>query len=191
MESTRAPADVGYTRVAIALHWLAVLLIFGGFSLGLWMVEQPIAPSTLRMYGYHKWIGITVFLLALVRLAWRWTHPAPPSVAMPEWQRRAATITHFALYVLMLAIPLSGWVYSSATGVQVVYLGLVPLPDLVEKNKALAAVLKALHMTLNFTLLALVVVHAGAALKHHVVDRDGVLVRMLPFLARRSTGARS
>ena len=178
MDSTRASADVGYTRVAIAFHWLAVLLIVGGFSLGLWMVEQPLAPSTLRMYGYHKWIGITVFLLALVRLGWRWTRPAPPPVAMPEWQRRAATITHWALYVLMLAIPLSGWVYSSATGVQVVYLGLVPLPNLVEKNKALAAVLKALHFTLNFTLLVLVVMHVGAALKHHIVDRDGVLVRI-------------
>jgi len=181
----RAPIHVGYTRTAIALHWLGGLLILCGFSLGLWMVEQPIAPSTLRVYGYHKWIGITVFLLVLVRLAWRWTHPGPPPVAMPEWQRRAATVTHVCLYVLMLGIPLSGWIYSSATGIQVVYLGLFPLPDLVAKDKSLAAVLKAAHITLNFTLLALVIIHAGAALKHHFVDRDAVLVRMLPFLARR------
>lgn len=181
----RAPVEVAYTRTAIALHWLAVLLILAGFSLGKWMVEQPIAPSTLRAYGYHKWIGITVLLLALVRLAWRRAHPVPMPMAMPEWQRRAAMLTHVCLYALMLAIPLSGWVYSSATGVEVVYLGLVPLPDLVAKDKALAAVLKAVHITLNFALLALVVVHSGAALKHHFVDRDGVLARMLPFLARR------
>ena len=84
---------------------------------------------------------------------------------MPAWQRRAAAATHALLYALMIAIPLSGWVYSSATGVQVVYLGLFPLPDLVPKDKALAAVLKTLHITLNFTLLALVLLHAGAALE--------------------------
>jgi cytochrome b561 len=148
------------------------------------MVEQPIAPATLRAYGYHKWIGITVFLLALVRLAWRRSHPVAMAVAMPEWQQRAAMATHVGMYALMLAIPLSGWVYSSATGVQVVYLGLVPLPDLVAKDKALAAILKAVHITLNFTLLSLVIVHTGAALWHHFVDRDGVLARMLPFLSR-------
>lgn len=181
----RAPVDMAYTRTAIVLHWLAGALILGGFALGKWMVEQPIAPATLRAYGYHKWIGITVFLLALVRLAWRRAHPVPASIAMPEWQQRAARFTHVSLYALMLAIPLSGWVYSSASGVQVVYLGLVPLPDLVPKDKALAAVLKVVHVTLNFTLLALVVVHVGAALKHQFVDRDGVLARMLPFLSRR------
>lgn len=186
-----AAANVGYTRVAIALHWLAGVLILCGFALGLWMVEQPIAPSTLRMYGYHKWIGVTVFLLTLVRLAWRWTHRVPPPVAMPQWQERAARLTHNALYVLMLAIPLSGWIHSSATGIQVVYLGIVPLPDLVGKDKALATALKFVHATLNFTLLALVTIHMGAALKHHVVDRDGTLVRMLPFLSRGARDADS
>jgi cytochrome b561 len=179
------PADVAYTRTAIALHWLALLLIVGGFSLGVWMVDLPIAPRTLRVYAYHKWIGVTVFLLAIVRLAWRIGHPAPPSVAMPAWQRRAAAASHVLLYALMLAIPLSGWLYSSATGVQVVYLGLVALPDLVPKDKALAGALKTAHVTLNFTLLALVLVHAGAALKHHFVDRDRVLSRMLPAGLRR------
>jgi cytochrome b561 len=180
------PAAPGYTRTAIALHWLAAALIVGGLALGVWMVDLPLAPRTLRVYAYHKWIGITVFLLAVARLGWRRAHPLPPPVAMPEWQRRAAAATHAALYALMLAIPLSGWLYSSATGVEVVYLGLVPLPDLVAKDKALAGVLKAVHMTLNFTLVALVTVHAGAALRHHFVDRDGVLLRMLPFLPPRA-----
>jgi cytochrome b561 len=181
-----ATPNRAYSPVAIALHWLAGVLILCGFALGLWMVQQPIAPATLRAYGYHKWIGITVFLLALLRLAWRRGHPAPPPEAMPEWQRRAAAITHVLLYALMLVIPVSGWIYSSATGVQVVYLGAVPLPDLVARDKALAVVLKAVHGTLNFTLLALVIVHAGAALWHHFADRDAVLLRMLPFLPRRS-----
>ena len=180
-----APTSTAYTRTAIALHWLAGALILCGFALGLWLKDLPISPPTLRLYAYHKWIGITVFLLAVVRLAWRRAHPAPAPVAMPEWQRRAAAATHALLYGLMLLIPLSGWVYSSASGVQVVYLGLVPLPDLVSKDKALASVLKAVHITLNYTLLALVIVHAGAALKHRWVDRDDVLRRMLPFLSRR------
>ena len=160
-------------------------VILCGFALGLLLKDLPLSPQTLRLYAFHKWIGITVLLLTVVRLGWRWAHPAPPPVAMPEWQRRAAAASHALLYVLMLVIPLSGWVYSSASGVQVVYLGLVPLPDLVAKDKALAAVLKAVHVTLNYGLLALVMVHAGAAIKHHVVDRDDVLRRMLPFRPRR------
>ena len=176
---------VGYTRTAIALHWLAGLLIVCGFTLGLWMKDLPISPQMLRVYGYHKWIGITVFLLTVARLLWRWAYPAPPPVAMPAWQRRAAAATHVLLYVLMLAIPLSGWTYSSATGVQVVYLGLLPLPDLVPKDKLLATVLKAVHTTLNFSLLALVIIHSGAAFKHHFLNRDDVLQRMLPFVPRR------
>jgi cytochrome b561 len=174
----------GYTHTAIALHWLAGILILCGFTLGVSLKDLPISPQTLRLYGYHKWIGISVFLLAVARLAWRWAYPAPHPVPMPEWQRRAAAATHALLYAFMLVIPLSGWIYSSATGVEVVYLGLVPLPDLVPKDKALASVLKAVHVTLNYALLALVTVHAGAALKHHWIDRDDVLRRMLPFLRR-------
>lgn len=179
-----ARIDTSYTRTAITLHWLAGVLILCGFALGLWLKDLPISPQTLRLYGYHKWIGITVFLLAVTRLAWRWAHRAPAPVPMAQWQRRAALVTHGMLYALMLVIPLSGWLYSSAAGVQVVFLGLLPLPDVVAKDKALADVLKAVHITLNYTLLALVIVHAGAALKHHLIDRDDVLRRMLPFLAR-------
>jgi cytochrome b561 len=174
----------GYTRTAAVLHWLAACLIVGGFAVGLWMTGLALGPLKIRVYAYHKWIGVTVFLLAALRIAWRWRHPPPPPVPMPEWQRRAAGVTHLLLYVLMFAIPLSGWAHSSATGVSVAYLDLVTLPDLVAKDRSLAAVLKAVHVALNYTLLALVFVHAGAALKHHVVDRDGLLARMSPFSPR-------
>jgi cytochrome b561 len=173
-----------YTGTAIALHWLAACLIVCGFAIGLWMTGLAFGPLKLKWYAYHKWIGISVFLLAALRLAWRWRHPAPPEVPMPQWQRRAAAATHILLYALMFLIPLSGWTYSSATGVSVVYLDLFALPDLVARDKGLAAVLKAVHGTLNSTLLALVCVHAGAALKHHLVDGDGVLARMLPSWPR-------
>jgi cytochrome b561 len=172
----------GYTRTAIALHWTAAVLILGGFVLGLWMTGLEISPRKFRAYAWHKWIGITVFLIALARLAWRAGHPAPAPVAMAEWQRRAASATHAMLYALMLAAPITGYLYSSASGVQVVYLGLLPLPDLVAKDKELASMLKVTHLSLVFTLAALVVVHAAAAIKHHVVDRDGVLARMLPLV---------
>ena len=103
-------------------------------------------------------------------------------VPMPEWQRRAAAISHGSLYILLLVIPISGWLYSSATGVQVVYLGILPLPDLVSKDRALADALKTVHVTLNLVLFSLVCVHVAAALKHHFVDRDTVLSRILPIL---------
>ena len=169
-----------YGGAAIALHWLTAVLIVANVTLGLSMVPLPIMPRKLQWYAWHKWIGITVFLLTCARLGWRWFRPAPPPVAMPEWQRRAAEVTHALLYALLLMIPLSGWLYSSATGVQVVYLGLIPLPDLVPKDKALADVLKGAHAALNFTLFALVFIHTAAAFKHHFVDRDPALTRMLP-----------
>jgi cytochrome b561 len=150
------------------LHWLIAALIVAGFTLGLSMVGLPLSRQKLQWYAWHKWIGITVFLLSCVRLAWRWWHPAPPApTAMPLWQARAARAV-------------TGWLFSSASGVQVVYLGLFPLPDLLPKDKALATIFRACHVSLNFTLLALVCMHAAAAVKHHFVDGDAVLTRMLP-----------
>ncbi|HTS22306.1 MAG TPA: cytochrome b [Casimicrobiaceae bacterium] len=188
MTASDAPAK--YTTTAVVLHWLAAALIVCGFTLGLSMVGLPLSRRKLELYFWHKSVGITVWLVTCLRLAWRAGHRPPPPAAMPQWQRRAATVSHAALYALLLLIPVSGWLYSSATGVQVVYLGLVPLPDLVPKDKALAAVLRGCHATLNFTLLALVCVHAAAALRHHFVARDTVLWRMLPLagLRRRSRG---
>ena len=169
-----------YNGAAIVLHWLTAVLIVANIGLGLSMVPLPISPRKLQWYIWHKWIGITVFLLTCARLGWRRVRAPPAPVAMPEWQRHAATVTHLLLYALLLLVPISGWLYSSATGVQVVYLGLIPLPDLVPNDKTWAAVLRATHLTLNFTLFALVCVHAAAAFKHHFVDRDPVLIRMLP-----------
>ena len=137
------------------------------------------------IYKWHKWIGVTVFVLAVFRIGWRLSHRPPPlPVAVPSWQQRAAHVSHLALYLLLFAIPVSGWLYSSATGVPTVYLGWVQLPDLVGRDKALAEFLKQAHIVLNTTLLAVVVIHVAAALKHHFVDHDEVLVRMLPFLGR-------
>ncbi|MCB1938352.1 MAG: cytochrome b [Rhodocyclaceae bacterium] len=174
-----------YTPTAIALHWLIALGIAGSFALGLYMHELPLSPTKLKLYSWHKWAGVTLFVLALLRLGWRITHPAPPLPAhMPAALRKASHVTHWLLYALMFAIPLSGWLMSSALGFQTVWFGVLPLPDLVPKDKALGDALRAVHEVLNFTLLALVGVHTAAALKHHFIDRDTVLTRMLPRGAR-------
>jgi cytochrome b561 len=179
------PDNAQYTRTAIVLHWVIALLIVANFVLGLTMVDLPLSPQKLKYFSYHKWTGITIWLIVMLRILWRLGHRPPPlPAAMPGWQRAAAHVSHFALYLLMFAIPISGWLYSSAAGKPVVYLGLVPLPDLVAPDKQLAERLELLHITLNFTLLGLVVLHLLAGLKHHFIDRDSVLARMLPIVKR-------
>ncbi|MGE0357863.1 MAG: cytochrome b [Burkholderiales bacterium] len=182
-DPTIPAAPATYTAAAIGLHWIAGTLIIANLALGLYMVDLQISPAKLRYYSWHKWTGVTIFLLSAARLLWRLGHPAPglpPS--MPDWQRRAAKASHLALYVLFFAAPLSGWLFSSASGFQTVYFGVLPLPDLLGKDKALADLLQLVHRAANYSLATLVVLHAAAALKHHLVDRDEVLSRMLPFL---------
>lgn len=170
-----------YGATAIGLHWLVALMLLCGATLGLYMVDLELSPAKLKLYSWHKWIGVSIFLVAVARLIWRLTHPAPPLPgAVPAWQQRAASLTHALLYLLLFVIPLSGWLMSSALGVQVVYFGVLPLPDLVQKDKALGEQLKLLHLSLNLTLLVAVLLHVAAAVKHHFVDRDDVLRRMLP-----------
>ena len=173
--------SIAYTRTAVALHWIMALLILATLPLGLIMTEMPLSPQKLQYYSWHKWLGVTVFGLAVLRLTWRATHPPPPLPAsVPAWQRQAAHTLHWALYALMLAIPLVGWLMSSAKGIQTVYLGVLPIPDLLSKDEALGEALAAVHAWLAYVLIALLVVHVAAALKHHLIDRDDVLSRMLP-----------
>jgi len=172
-----------YTITAVALHWVIALLIVCAATLGLYMVGLELSPSKLRLYSWHKWLGVSIFLLAAVRLVWRLTHAPPPlPESTPRWQRRAAAVNHAAFYVLLIVIPLSGWLMSSALGVKTVYFGVLPLPDLLAKDKELGEQLRAVHVALNCTLGILVAVHVAAALKHHFLDRDDVLLRMLPFV---------
>ena len=177
----------GYTVTAIVLHWTTAALIVSAAVLGIYMHELAFSPLKLRLYSYHKWIGVTVFLLALCRFAWRSSHPAPSlSANMPSWESKAAKAAHFSLYVLMIAVPAAGWLMSSAHGFQTVYLGVLPIPDLLGKDKETAEVLAKAHALLNLTLISLVFAHAAAAFKHHFINRDDVLNRMTGF--RRSRG---
>lgn len=170
-----------YTRTAIVLHWLMAVMILVTLPMGMFMHELDLSPFKLRLYAWHKWIGVTVFGLALLRLLWRATHAVPPSPAgMPAWQRRIAQGLHGLLYLLLILIPLSGWLMSSAKGFQTVYLGVWPIPDLLGKSEGLGEVLVEVHEALNNSLLFLLLIHVAAALKHHYLDRDDVLRRMLP-----------
>jgi cytochrome b561 len=172
-------AALRYPIPAVVLHWLVALLIFAAFPLGVYMHDLPLSPDKLKLYSYHKWIGVTVFALVAVRLSWRLTHTPPPlPEGMAAWQRRASAIVHGLLYVLMIVIPLSGWLMSSAKGFQTVWFGVLPLPDLIGKDKALGELLAEVHKLLNFTLLGLVVLHVAAALKHHFIERQPFLQRM-------------
>ena len=170
-----------YTRTAMSLHWLIALMLFGMFGFGLYMVELPLSPQKLKFYSYHKWAGVTVFLLVLARIAWRVTHRPPALPAgMPAWQVTAAKAGHHLLYLLMVIVPLSGWLMSSAKGFQTVWFGVLPLPDLLAKDEALGEALLLTHRLLNWFFMLVVAGHVVAALKHHFIDRDGLLSRMLP-----------
>ncbi len=176
-----------YTGTAITLHWLLALLLPIVFGVGVYMHDLPLSPWKLQVYSWHKWAGVTVFFLVLARLAWRLGHrpPALPATMSPT-VRVAAHAGHGLLYALMLAIPLTGWLMSSAKGFQTVYFGVLPIPDLLGKDKELGDRLRDVHVVLNFLLAAVVFGHVAAALKHHLIDRDDVLRRILPRSRRPS-----
>ena len=172
-----------YSAFAVCLHWLVFALIVANWSLGLYMVDLALSPHKLKAFSWHKWVGVTIFLVTLLRLGWRWANPAPPLPAsMPGWQRVGARLSHAGLYSLLLIMPISGWLMSSALGIPTVYLGLVPLPDLVSPDRALGEALIQLHHLLGLTLAILIGVHAGAAVYHHFILKDDIARRMLPFM---------
>lgn len=173
-----------YTRTAKSLHWLMALMIFGLLALGFYMRDLPLSPEKLQYYSWHKWAGVSVFVLVWLRLAWRIAQrpPALPD-SMPAAVQWAAHAGHFLLYALMFAIPLSGWLMSSAKGVQTVWFGVLPIPDLLGKDKELGKSLALLHQSLNIGLLVLIAGHAGAAFFHHFFQQDDTLRRMLPARA--------
>jgi cytochrome b561 len=181
MPSTTTAAR--YSTPAIALHWLLALLIAGTFALGVYMHELPFSPTRLKLYNWHKWAGVTILGLSALRLLWRLTHRPPADAPMPAWQRVSAHAAHWALYALFFAVPLMGWAYSSSAGFPIVVFGVLPLPDFVAPDRAVAEVLKERHGQLAWALALVVALHVAAALKHHFMDRDGLLLRMMP--ARR------
>jgi cytochrome b561 len=174
-----------YTGVAMLLHWLLALGILGAFGMGLYLDDLPLSPSKIQLINWHKWAGVCILFLSALRLLWRFTH-RPPALpdrierAMPGWQKVAHHGTHHLMYLLFFVVPLAGWAYSSARGYPIVLFGVLPLPDLVGKDEALAHTLKEVHELAAFALVGLAGLHIVAALKHQLIDRDGLINRMRP-----------
>lgn len=176
-------ATTRYIPLARALHWLLALGIVGNFALGVYMSDLPFSPARLQYYSWHKWAGVLVLAFSAVRLLTRLLSPPPAlpdavEATMPGWQKLAHHATHLALYTLFFAVPLTGWAYSSAAGFPIVLFGLLPLPDFVPVSEGLADVLKELHELSAFAMAGLVLLHVAGALKHQLVDRDGLMARM-------------
>ena len=178
MPKLPASSATRYTAPAIGLHWLLALMLIGSFSLGVYMADLPFSPTRLKLYNWHKWAGVTILVLSLVRLAWRLGHRPPADAAMPAWQATAAHATHRLLYALFFVVPLLGWAYSSAAGFPIVWFGVLPLPDFVPVDKALAEAIKPWHERSAMLMAALVLLHVAGALKHQLIDRDGLIDRM-------------
>ena len=167
-----------YTSTAIVLHWLLGLALLTSFCVGLYMADLPLSPQRLKLYNWHKWAGVTILVLSFARLVWRLTHKPPADLPMATWQQTAAHATHNLLYVLFFAVPLVGWAYSSAAGFPIVVYGVLPLPDFVPVDKALAQAIKPWHGWLAWTMAVVVLAHIAGALKHQFIDRDNILSRM-------------
>lgn len=167
--------------ISQGLHWLIVVLLIAMAWLGLTMTDLPNTAHKARLYGLHKSIGLTILALALLRLGWRLYAGAPRELdGIPRWQRRIAAATHAALYVLLFAIPLSGWLVNSASGFPLRWFGLFRVPALTARDAALNALAKDCHLVLFWTLVAVASVHTAAAVYHHLFQHDATLARMLP-----------
>lgn len=178
-------SNVSYSLTAIVLHWLLGVALLGLFGMGLYMAELPVSPLRLKLYNWHKWAGICVLVLSLLRLVWRLTHQ-PPALPqdiqehMPAWQHVAHHGVQYLMYALFFIVPLIGWAYSSAAGFPVVVFGVIPLPDFVMPDKALAELIKPWHEISAIALVLLIMVHVAAAIKHQSIDKHALLQRMWP-----------
>jgi cytochrome b561 len=177
-EAHGASAEV-YSLPARLAHWLTAAFVVLAFFVGLTMLRVGQGSLQDQLFDWHRSFGATIFALAALRLLWRLRHPAPPLPEMPGWMRAAAWLSHRLLYAFMLALPLLGWLGSSAFGAPVHIYGLFDLPPLVKPDRPLADVVLAIHRYGAFALAALVVLHVGAALYHLLVRRDGVFRRMI------------
>ena len=173
-----------YGAIAIVFHWSMALIVIGLAALGLYMVTLPDVGFNSRkitLIILHKELGVLALVLLSMRLAWRATHILPQLVAhLPDWQQIAARFVHLAFYALLFALPMTGCLMSSAASIPVSFFGLFTLPDLVHRDEILFQLLIDIHQWLGYVLILFLVVHAGAALRHHFVFKDDTLRRMLP-----------
>jgi len=175
-----------YSWPLIGLHWLTLLLIVAAYMLAEMLEDMTLSPLKLKLYAWHKWVGMSVLFLLPLRLALRFVDRFDHRFELTMFEVKVSAAMHGVLYLLLIAVPVLGWLHSSAAGFSVVWFGVLPLPDLVGKDKALAEIFKELHEGSVNLLVSLVVLHAAAALYHHYIRRDGVLARMVPWLNKRT-----
>ncbi len=178
MAARNGPESFGW--VTRAIHWITALAVLIALPLGVWISEMEVSLAALKFFGYHKTLGITVLGLILLRMLWHLA--SPPPAPLPHgvaWQDGLAEVVHRAFYVLLVAMPVSGWVASSATGIDTVVFGRWTLPRIAPVSEAWETAGFAVHGVLGKLLLASVVLHVGGALYRALVSRDGTLARMV------------
>jgi cytochrome b561 len=177
-----------YGIISQALHWFVAVLVLTQLGLGLYAANLPVSLARLQWLSRHKSLGLTILALMILRLAWRSMNQAPTLPdSMPHWERRAATTTHWLLYVLLILAPFAGWLHASAAGLSANWFGFFQVPDLVSRNPELSDWFKQAHRICVALLALLLAGHIGAALRHAFALRDGVLYRMLPWKPWRTT----
>lgn len=164
--------------IAIFLHWIIAVLIICLLALGLYMVNLPISLEKLKFYGWHKEYGFLVLFLVIFRLIWRLSNTTP-ELALPWLEQIAARSMHWIFYGFMLAMPITGWLITSAAGLPASFFGLFSLPNLVAPDQHKLALFEWMHQWLGYALIAAICLHVAAALKHHFINKDDILRRML------------
>lgn len=165
--------------ISILLHWVMAILLIGLVCLGLYMTSIPISAEKLKLYGWHKEYGILVLMLVIVRITWRLSNMNPSLASLASWERKAARAVHWAFYGFMFALPMTGWLITSAAGLPVSFFGLFLLPNLISSSDELRNLFEQIHEWLAYGLIATFCLHVAAALKHHFINKDDILKRML------------
>lgn len=164
--------------IAILLHWIMAVLIIGLLAVGLYMVSLPLGIQKLKLYGWHKELGLLALALVSLRFVWRLSN-ITPTLDLPWYEKITARLVHYLFYIFMFAMPITGWLVTSAAGFPASFFGLFTLPDLIAPNETLLEFFEEVHEWLGYGLIALISLHVLAALKHHFINKDDILKRML------------
>lgn len=171
-------SPTSYGSVAVSLHWLMAILLIFLIAIGIYMVNIPISLDKLKLYGWHKEYGLLALALVIFRIIWRYCN-VTPYLPLSLLERIAARTVHWTFYVLMFALPITGWLMTSAAGLPASFFGLFVLPDLIDANESNRLLLQSVHAWLGYILIAVIILHTAAALKHHFINKDDILKRML------------
>jgi len=176
--------------VAVGLHWLLAILIIGQFVLGAVAADMPVSPVKFDLFVWHKSLGVTILLLVILRLIWRLTNPVPRlPTGVPARERRLAHTSHYLLYGFTIIVPLSGWIVSDTSRIPFRIYWSIPTPDLMPASREVSELAANVHGFLVVLMIVIIAVHVLAALRHHFVTHNDVLLRMLPW--RGSSGDRT